>query len=124
MAEGWCRHLNSDQFESTSAGIEKHGLNSFAIWVMAESDVDITSHYSKTTADLGGQEFYYVVTFCCHVDKNCPFSPAQTKVLHHGFDDPSKLAEHAANEKETLVHFRHIRDEIRAFIAGLPDSME
>ena len=37
MAEGWARHLKRDSIDAYSAGIEKHGINSHAIKVMAEA---------------------------------------------------------------------------------------
>ena len=52
MAEGWARHLKSDEVEAYSAGIETHGLNPLAVKVMAEAGVDISSHQSKNVADL------------------------------------------------------------------------
>jgi len=123
MAEGWCRHLVSDRFDCASAGIERHGLNPLAVKVMAEAGVDIASHTSKTTAELGDQEFDFVITVCGHADENCPFFPAKTKVIHHGFDDPPKLAEGAGDEEEALVHYRRVRDEIRDFIQLLPAQL-
>ncbi|MEI6810006.1 MAG: arsenate reductase ArsC, partial [bacterium] len=35
MAEGWARHLKGKVLEPYSAGIEAHGLNPFAVKVMA-----------------------------------------------------------------------------------------
>ena len=119
MAEGWCRHLKSEKFEPYSAGLEKHGLNPYAVKVMKEAGVDISLHYSKTTAELGEQEFDYVITVCGHADENCPFFPAKTKVIHKGFDDPPRLAAGAKSEEETLAHYRRVRDEIRDFILTL-----
>ncbi|MFC1502729.1 arsenate reductase ArsC, partial [bacterium] len=37
MAEGWTRHLKRDLFEVWSAGVEVHGLNPYAVKVMAEA---------------------------------------------------------------------------------------
>ncbi len=124
MAEGWCRHLMSEHFVCASAGIEKHGLNPLAVKVMAEAEMDITAQYSKTTAELGDEEFDFVVTVCGHADENCPFFPARTKVIHHGFDDPPKLAKKAASEEEALGHYRRVRDEIRDFIQLLPEQLQ
>mgnify|MGYP003411627314 CR=1 FL=1 len=45
MAEGWARHLLSDQIEPYSAGIEAHGMNANAVRVMREAGVDIASLY-------------------------------------------------------------------------------
>lgn len=119
MAEGWCRHLQSEIFDCASAGIEKHGLNPLAVKVMAEAGVDISAHYSKTTVELGDKEFDFVITVCGHADENCPFFPARTRIIHHGFDDPPKLAENAGSEEEALAHYRRVRDEIRDFIQQL-----
>lgn len=123
MAEGWGRHLLSEGFSCASAGIEKHGLNPLAVKVMAEAGVDISTHSSKTTTELGAEEFDFVITVCGHADENCPFFPARTKVIHHGFDDPPKLAADARSEEEALGHYRRVRDEIRDFIQHLPEQL-
>ncbi len=123
MAEGWARHLKGDRLEAASAGIEQHGLNPWAIKVMAEVGIDISSHSSKTTEELSGQEFDYVITVCGHADEHCPFFPARTRVIHHGFDDPPKLTEHATDEDAILAVYRRVRDEIREFVAQLPDNL-
>jgi arsenate reductase len=60
-----------------------------------------------------------VITVCGHADENCPFFPGPTRVMHHGFDDPPKLAAGAASEEEALSHYRRVRDEIRDFIRTL-----
>ncbi len=124
MAEGWARALKGDIFEVESAGIETHGLNPNAVKVMAEAGVDISDHQSKTTAELTQKEFDYVVTVCDHAAENCPYFPAKTRVLHRGFDDPPKLAKEAKSEEEGLNHYRRVRDEIKDFIASLPDALE
>jgi arsenate reductase len=123
MAEGLCRHFRGDVIEPFSAGIETHGLNPLAVKVMAEIGIDISKHESKTTDDLPDQVFDYVVTVCGHANETCPWFPAETGVLHRGFDDPPKLAEGAASEEEALVHYRRVRDEIKDYILTLPQSL-
>ncbi|MGV1098397.1 arsenate reductase ArsC [Thiovibrio sp. JS02] len=123
MAEGWARHLHGHRYQVYSAGIEKHGMNPSAIKVMAEAGVDISGQRSKTTAELPERNFDYVITVCGHADENCPFFPAGTRVIHHGFDDPPRLAADTKNEEEALVHYRRVRDEIRDFIRTLPESL-
>ncbi len=120
MAEGWARKLLGDQVEVFSAGIETHGLNPDAVQAMAEADVDISRHYSKKLADLPGLEFDYVFTVCGHAHETCPLFPGRARVIHHGFDDPPKLAAGARTAEERLAPYRRVRDEIRAFVAGLP----
>jgi arsenate reductase len=119
MAEGLCRELLGDRVEPFSAGIEKHGLNPLAVEAMNEIGIDISSHQSKTVADLD-RDFDYVITVCGHADENCPYFPARTRMLHHGFDDPPRLAAGAHSKEEALVHYRRVRDQIRDFIAALP----
>jgi len=121
MAEGWTRHLKSDAIEAMSAGVEKHGLNPNAARVMGEAGVDISGQYSKTVSELPDLDFDYVVTVCGHAHENCPYFPGKAEVAHVGFDDPPKLAEGAASEEEALNHYRRIRDEIRTFVASIPE---
>lgn len=120
MAEGWARHLKGDVLEPYSAGLEKHGLNPYAVKVMAEAGVDIGKHYSKTPQDLGPLRFDYVVTVCGHADEHCPVFPQKTKVMHVGFADPPKLTKHLPDGEEKLAVYRRVRDEIRRFVEGLP----
>jgi arsenate reductase (thioredoxin) len=123
MAEGWTRHLKSDCIEPYSAGIETHGLNPDAVRVMAEAGIDISHQRSKHLNELQGVEFDYVVTVCGHANDHCPIFPGKTKVVHVGFDDPPKLATDAKSEEERLAPYRRVRDEIRSFVLGLPDSL-
>jgi arsenate reductase len=124
MAEGWTQHLKGDVIDAFSAGTESHGLNFLAVKVMAEAGVDISYHSSKTLTDLSSPEFDYVITVCSDADRNCPVMPVPTKKIHRGFDDPPRLAHAAASEEEALVHYRRVRDEIRAFVETLPESLE
>lgn len=123
MAEGLCRHLLGDTVEPFSAGIETHGLNPLAVKAMGEIGIDISAHRSKTVADLGEQPFDVVVTVCGHANETCPVFPGATEVVHQGFDDPPKLAIDARSEEEALVHYRRVRDDIRAWIKSGPDAL-
>ncbi len=123
MAEGWARHLHPDLLEPYSAGIVAHGLNPRAVAVMAEAGVDIATHRSKALRELDPIDFDYVITVCDHAAESCPRFPGDAEVLHQGFDDPPKLAEHALSEDEALDHFRRVRDEILSFIQTLPERL-
>jgi len=123
MAEGWARHLKADRFEAYSAGVETHGLNPNAVRVMAEAGVDISGHRSKHLDELSDVEFDHVVTVCGNAHESCPVFPGKTEVTHVGFDDPPRLAREAASEEEALGHYRRVRDEIRAFVEGLPERL-
>jgi arsenate reductase len=123
MAEGWARHLKSEAIEVESAGIEAHGLNNRAVAVMAEAGIDITSQPSQTLDDLGDMHFDVVVTVCDNAAQNCPVFPAPARVVHQPFDDPPRLAADAADEEAALIHYRRVRDEIRAYVETLPESL-
>lgn len=123
MAEGWARALKSDVVEAYSAGIETHGLNPYAVKVMAEAGVDISAQKSKLVSDLPTQEFDYVITVCGNARESCPVFPGKTRVVHVGFDDPPRLAEACQTEEEKLACYRRVRDEIRTFIEKLPEIL-
>lgn len=124
MAEGWARALKGDEIEAYSAGIETHGLNPNAVRVMAEAGVDISGHRSQHLDELRDIPFDYVVTVCGHAHETCPVFPAGARVVHAGFDDPPRLAKDAKTEAELLAPYRRVRDEIKAYVAGLPRALE
>ncbi len=123
MAEGWVRHLKTDEIEACSAGIDPHGLDLRAVGVMEEAGVDISSHHSKHLDELAGSTFDYVVTVSGHGHEHCPVFPGGTKVVQVGFDYPPRLAESAGTEQEKLDCYRRVRDEIRVFVQGLPETL-
>lgn len=123
MAEGWARYLKGDVLDPYSAGIEAHGLNPYAVKVMKEAGVDISHHRSKHVKELFHIPFDYVVTVCDHANETCPVFPGRVKRLHVGFDDPPRLAATLSSEEEKLAVYRRVRDEIRAFVETLPDSL-
>ena len=124
MAEGWARHLKGDVIAAYSAGIETHGLNANAVKVMAEAGVDISGHKSKNVSAFMDVPFDAVITVCGHANETCPAWLGQkTRIVHVGFDDPPKLAQTAKTPEEALAHYRRVRDEIKAFVATLPDAI-
>ncbi len=124
MAEGWARHLRGGVLEAHSAGIEPHGLNPRAVRVMAEAGVDISGQRSKGVDELAGRAFDVVVTVCGHAHETCPaWLGASARIVHAGFDDPPRLAAGAATEEQALAPYRRVRDEIRAFVEGLPEGL-
>jgi arsenate reductase (thioredoxin) len=123
MAKGWTKALKADQLEAYSAGIQPKGVDPRAIKVMAEAGIDISHQASKDIDSLGNMEFDYVVTLCDNARESCPFFPAKTKRIHKGFDDPPFLAVGAKTEEEAIAPYRRVRDEIKAFVASLPESI-
>lgn len=122
MAEGFGRVMLGHNFEVYSAGIEKHGLNPYAVRVMAEAGIDISKHVSKKINELPVSDFDYVITVCGHANETCPFFPAKTALIHRGFDDPPKLTENIEDEEERLNIYRRVRNEIRDYIKYIVDN--
>jgi ACR3 family arsenite transporter len=118
MAEGWARALMSDRIDAHSAGTRPHGLNPLAVRAMAEAGVDISGHRSKRPEEIGS-DFDVVFTVCDAAHESCPVMPG-ARIVHVGFDDPPRLAAGAATDEDAMVHYRRVRDEIRAFVERLP----
>lgn len=123
MAEGWAKALKGDLFEVYSAGLETHGLNPHAVKVMAEAGVDISTQKSQHLDEFRDTPIDLVITVCAHAHETCPLFPGNARVLHVGFDDPPKLSPPDAPLEVKLDGFRRVRDEIRAFVESLPESL-
>ena len=98
-------------------------MNADAMQVMAEAGVDISDQRSKHIDDLADVNFEYVVSVCDHAHESCPVFPGRARTIRRGFDDPPRLASGAATEAERLAPYRRVRDEIRDFVATLPDGL-
>ena len=120
MAEGWARHLKSDVIDAYSAGVWPVGVSSRAIQVMAEAGVDISSQTSKHVDDLLAINFDYVITLCDNARQSCPVFTGPAKMVHKPFEDPTFVA---GDTEEIMMAFRRTRDQIRAFVETLPESL-
>jgi arsenate reductase len=123
MAEGWARALKGDLIDAYSAGVDPHGMNPRAMRVMDEAGASIAGQRSKHVDEIRHVPFDYVVTVCDHAHETCPLFPGATRVVHVGFDDPPRLARDAKTEEEALAHYRRVRDEIKAWVQTLPESL-
>jgi arsenate reductase len=130
MAEGWLRRFGGDQVVALSAGIEAHGLNPFAVRVMAERGIDIGKQRSKRVTHTLINTADRIVTLCGHADEHCPVVPATVLREHWPILDPAQAS---GTEAEVLAVYRGVRDEIEQKVhdllvrmalvaAGLPDD--
>jgi arsenate reductase (thioredoxin) len=53
----------------------------------------------------------------------CPVFPGKATVMHVSFDDPPRLVANVKAAEERLAPYRRVRDEIRAFVETLPDTL-
>lgn len=119
MAEAWARHLLDDRIEAFSAGTAPHAMDPRAVAVMRECGVDMSGQSPKLLSDVSGLQFDLVVTVCDHAAIACPVWPGKARTVHHGFDDPPRLADGAKDEREVLAGYRRVRDQIRDFVQTL-----
>jgi len=126
MAEGWTRHLHGGRLRAVSAGVAPKGLDPRAVTVMAEAGVDISGQPSRPVDAVLDEPLDLVVTVCDNARESCPIFPRPVRTIHRSFDDPPHLAAQAgaaASEEEVLAVYRRVRDEIRAFVASLPEVL-
>ncbi len=111
MTQGFLKSFNP-ALEVYSAGTAPSPrINPFAVQVMKELDIDISSGTPKNVKQFLGESFDYLVTVCDDADKSCPtFRGKVGKRLHIGFPDPAKAV---GTDAEKLLVFRRVRDDIR-----------
>jgi arsenate reductase len=111
MAESFIRTLDPE-FEVFSAGTRpEKEVNKYAVAVMKEIGIDISSQYPKNAEKFTGEAFDYVITVCDNAREVCPVFTGDVKHrLHIGFDDPFGAK---GSEEEILEVYRKVRDEIR-----------
>jgi arsenate reductase len=112
MAEAFLNKFCGDKYEAKSAGITPTGLNPHVVKVMAEIDIDLSTHRSKSILEFQGKTFDYVVTVCDAEREACPFFPGE-KEISKSFPDPSAFT---GTEEEILQKVRVVRDEIKEWV--------
>jgi len=118
MAEGLTKQLVLPGVAFYSAGVVAKGLDPLAIEAMHELGIDISNQTSNTLDDLGEIDFDLVITLCSHAHESCPVFPHNAEIIHHGFDDPPRLASDAESKAEKIVHYRLVRDQIKSFLSS------
>jgi arsenate reductase (thioredoxin) len=112
MAEGWIRYYSGNEANVFSAGIEAHGLNNYAVKVMADAVIDISKQRSKTFNDLPEMKFDYIITVCDNANEKCPYFPGNGLRIHKSFPDPASFK---GTEEEIIRHFSDLREMIEDF---------
>ena len=112
MAEAYLRLYHGKDCNIYSAGIEKHGLNPFAMGILMEDSIDISDHFSKTIDELDNISFDLIITVCDHANEVCPILPGNQIKIHHNFKDPSKMN---GSYTDIVKAFRETRHEIKQF---------
>ncbi len=109
IAEGLLRAIYAHDYEVYSAGTHPSTVHPFAINVMKEIGIDISSQSSKSIDIFKNEEIDCVVTVCDQAKEGCPVFPRAKYLIHKSFKDPETLID---SRGEILNMFRKVRDEI------------
>jgi len=111
MAEGFLKSFDS-KLEVYSAGTAAEGrVNPYAIKVMKEAGIDISSQKPESVDLYLADSFDYVITVCDGAKEVCPVFTGNVKHrIHIGFEDPASAR---GSEEEVLPVYRKVRDQIK-----------
>jgi len=113
MAEGLARMIFGSRVAVQSAGSEPSLVNPYAIEVMAELGVDLTTHSSKSVQTIDPQSVGTVITLCA--EEVCPAFLGQARRLHWPIPDPASK-DPTFTREELHTRFRTARDTLRGML--------
>jgi arsenate reductase len=116
MAEGLARALFGDAVRVQSAGSQPTRVNPFAIEVMRERGVDLTTHTSKSFDTIDPADVDLVITLCA--EEVCPVFLSRAPRLHWPLPDPDDKGT-AKDDDERRQRFRTARDELERRLEAL-----
>ena len=112
MAEAFARMHGAGKVEAFSAGSHPSGrVNPKAVAAMKEKGYDLSTHISKSLAEIPQDGYEYVVTMGC--GDECPFIPAAHRE-EWDLPDPRLM---------DGGEFNQVRDEIERRVLGLIDRL-
>ncbi len=116
MAEGLARKLLGTRVPVQSAGSEPSQVNPYAIEVMREVGVDLTTHRSTSVQAVDPATVGTVITLCA--EEVCPVFLGQARRMHWPLPDPASKDPSIPRE-EMLTRFRTARDQLQTRLEGL-----
>jgi arsenate reductase len=116
MAEALARARLGADIRVQSAGSLPAHVNPYAIVVMAERGIDMSTHTSKSVSTIDPTSVDLVVTLCA--EEVCPLVLGAASRLHWPIDDPAS-PDPTITREQFLARFRRARDEIDARLAAL-----
>jgi arsenate reductase len=113
MAEGLARTLFGNRARVQSAGSLPSMVNPYAIEVMREIGIDISTHHSKWVENIDPESVDTVITLCA--EEVCPVFLGKARRLHWPIPDPASK-DLTISREEMLNRFRTARDTIREML--------
>jgi len=108
LAEGLARRMFGDHAVVQSAGSAPTSVNPYAVEVMKELGIDLSSHASKRVDDIDPASVTTVITLCA--EEVCPAFLGRAERLHWPTADPA--TPDPLPREEMLQRFRTARDTI------------
>lgn len=120
MAEGLGRLIFGQRIPVQSAGSTPSSVNPYAIDVMRELGVDLSTHHSKSVETIDPTTIGTVITLCA--EEVCPVFLGKVRRLHWPVPDPASADPNLSRE-DMLTRFRTARDTIRNKLQRLEAEM-
>jgi len=121
IAEGWARKLLGGGVRIQSAGTRPAGVNPYAVEVMAEVGIDLTTQHSKSVDTIDRATVDTVITLCA--EEVCPVFLGKVRRLHWPIQDAAS-EDPALSREQMLERFRVARDQIRGRMEVLVALMD
>lgn len=113
MAEGYLNFYAHGRAQYFSAGLTDRGINPLTVAVMAEDNIDISNHYSKSYQTFRREKFDILITVCDEAKKQIPRGISARKHVHFSIPDPDLIP---GSPEEKLDGFRSIRETVKHHI--------
>lgn len=120
LAEGLGRMLFGDVIRVQSAGSQPSRVNPFAIEVLKEIGIDISTQSSKSVDTIDPKSVDTVITLCA--EEVCPVFLGKARRIHWPIPDPAS-PDPSLPREQMLLRFRSARDEIRSRLERLRTEM-
>ena len=105
MAEALLAHIDSGNFQSSSANLTGQNAHPICVEVMKEFGINL--QHRKSLEDLRGQQFDFVITLD-ELSARQNYSTLAIEAVHWRFDDPLAFSDDQAKRKA----FQSVRDQI------------
>jgi protein-tyrosine phosphatase len=111
MAEGILKKLHGDRIYIDSAGVRAGEQNGYMIEVMAEIDVDMSNHQSKTIETLDDTSFDIIISLSPEAQHSAVELTRwmSCEVIYWATFDPDAIR---GRRESQLAGFRQIRDDL------------
>lgn len=119
MAEALARSMFPPSIEVMSAGSKPSFVNPYAVRAMREAGIDISTHFSKSVADIDTSNIDLAVTLCA--EEVCPATLGKVRRIQWPLPDPAQFS---ASDDQVISRFRLTRDELRTRLATLLATLQ